>query len=443
MINVYDIAYGLGVGLASPIWMSKRTARKKVLGAFRERMGHTKNRDTRRRAVMVHAVSVGEINATPALLKNLRARRPDLDFIISTTTTKGWERAQELYGSADDVTVIRYPLDFSSAVERVLDTQRPAMVVLMELEVWPNFLRRCRQRKIPVLLANGRLTTRSFKRYRMAKALTWPMFSRLAGVCVQDQTYADRFIDLGASADRVYVTGTMKFDNAQVVDRIAGSEALANDVGLQSGREPIWVCGSTGPEEERIILQVYRSLLPRFSRLRLVIVPRKPERFDEVAQLIESFRFKLVRRSQPGPLPIDPPLPPVVLGDTMGELRKFYSLATITFVGRSLVDLGVSQHGSDMIEAAGLAKPIIVGPYTTNFADAMRAFRAADGVGVVEDVPTLTEAVATLLSSPAEAMAMGLRAQEVVRQQQGATDRHVEHILELLPPGGVLAEAVH
>jgi 3-deoxy-D-manno-octulosonic-acid transferase len=433
MLNAYDIAYGLGVGLSSPFWLAKPSARRKVLGAFRQRMGNVSPRDTTHPAVLLHAVSLGEVNATTALVRMLREKRPDLHYIISTTTQTGWDRARQLYGADSDATIIRYPLDFSHAVERVLDALRPSLVVLMELEVWPNFLGRCKQRGIPVILANGRLTTRSFSRYKLIRPVAAAMFRRLERLCVQDETYAQRFIELGAPPQRVAVTGTMKFDSALVADRVEGDEALAQAIGLRPhSPDPVWVCGSTGPGEEEIILRQYRELLKRFGRLRLVIVPRKPERFDEVAALIESFRFRVLRRSRRETLPADPPIPPVILGDTMGELRTFYSLATIVFVGRSLVDLGSRQHGSDMIEPAALAKPIIVGPFTANFAGAVRKLRAAEALLEADDGPSLGESVRVLLHTPGEATAMGRRGQEVVRREQGATGRHVEAILALI-----------
>lgn len=382
---------------------------------------------------MIHAVSVGEINATRSLVHELRLKRRDLHVIISTTTKTGYERGQELYGGAPHVTLIRYPLDFTAAVTRILDALRPSMVVLMELEVWPNFIAQCVRRKIPVILANGRLTSSSYKRYKLVKPIVGRTFASLTKVCAQDETYADRFGRIGVQRERILVTGTMKFDTAQVANFVEGDVLLGRAVGIEKGREPIWVCGSTGPGEEEIILAEYRNLLATFKRLHLVIVPRKPERFDEVAELIERFRFRVVRRSHGMPPSGDPPVPPVVLGDTMGELRRFYSLATVVFVGRTLVDLGPRQHGSDMIEPAALAKPVIVGPYTSNFDHAMRKLREGDGILEVVDGESLGQAVRVLISTPAEARGMALRAQQVIKSQQGATQKHVEVILQHLP----------
>jgi 3-deoxy-D-manno-octulosonic-acid transferase len=439
MINHYDIAYGLGVGVSAPYWLIKGSARRKVLSAFRHRMGRLADagRDLAKPAVMIHAVSMGEINATPALVKALQTANPAPHVIISTTTDTGYDRAMHLYGETTGLTVIRYPLDFSKAVSRVLDVIRPDVVVLMELEVWPNFMRACIRRQIPVVLINGRLTPKSFKRYRMIKPVAASMFRRLTGICVQDETYANRFIELGASPGRVLITGNMKFDTAQVAGRVAGDDELATTLGLFPGAEPIWVCGSTGPGEEEIILQAYRQLLGKHSRLRLVIVPRKPARFDEVAAKIEDARFICVRRSQAQAggrvaMPSGSAVPPVILGDTMGELRKFYSMADVVFVGRSLTNLGASQHGSDMIEPAALGKPVIVGPYTANFSEAMNKFRAADAVMEVVDEPTLVQTVSVLLYSPDQAAAMARRAQQVVVKEQGATLRHAEVIVGLL-----------
>jgi 3-deoxy-D-manno-octulosonic-acid transferase len=432
MINHYDIAYGLGVGLSSPFWLARPSARRKVLRAFSQRMGHVPARDVSKPGILIHAVSLGEINATRSLINLLRSSRSGIEFIVSVTTETGYARGQELYGSAPDVTLVRYPLDFTPAVDRVLSILRPSVVALLELEVWPNFIRRCAKRKVPVILVNGRITSGSFRRYRLARPLVGSTFARLAHVAAQDQTYAERFAELGVPPDRVSVTGTMKFDTAEIADHVAGENELAAAVGLSPGKQPIWVCGSTGPGEEAILLPLYRQLLKRFADLRLVIVPRKPERFDEVARLIAADGFAAVRRSRPLELPPPKPPRPIVLGDTIGELRKFYALANVVFVGRTLLDLGHRQHGSDMIEPAALAKPVVVGPFTTNFAEAMNCFRHADAMIIVRNPRELESAIEMLLSDPSRAATMGQRAREVVQNQQGATQRHARIILDTL-----------
>lgn len=430
MINGYDIAYVVGLGASAPYWLIVPKARRKVCSALRGRMGHVGKREGREPAVMIHAVSLGEINATRSLVKGLAEARPDLRFIISTTTETGFERGKQLYGADPRVMLIRFPLDFSGAVERVLDGLKPSVVVLMELEVWPNWMAQCRRRGIAVLLVNGRLTPDSFRGYRWLGLIGRKMFGRLSGVCAQEEVYARRFVELGVPADRVAVTGTMKFDTAEVGNSIAGDRELAQAVGLDP-KDRVWVCGSTGDGEEEIILGVYRKLLLQFPGLKLVVVPRRPERFDGVAQLIVNHGFGLIRRSLADQR-VAGGRPVVVLGDTMGELRKFYSLAEVVFVGRSLVDLGQRQHGSDMIEPAALGKPVVVGPWTGNFTEVMNALRRGEGGREVADGERLYAVMEELLRQPDLGRVMGKRAQEVVRSNKGATGRHLHMILKHL-----------
>ena len=419
MLNRYDLAYAAGLIASAPAWLPHPKSRDKVLTALGQRMGHVRPRDDGRPCVLIHAVALGEMNATAELAKQLRARRPDLAVVVSVTTETGYARGRQLYPVASGVQLVRWPLDFSPAVNGLLDAVRPTVVVLIEGELWPNFLLRCEQRRIPVVLVNGRVTPSSFRNYRRFRSVTAAMMRRLAAACVQDEGYAQQFRQLGAT--NVTVAGTMKFDTATVADRVDGDEQLAAACGLSPG-EPVWVCGSTGPGEEDIILDAYARLTAADARLRLVIVPRHPQRFDAVAELIRARGLPLFRRSTNSGAG-------VVLGDTMGELRTFYSLATVVFVGRSLVDLGHRQRGSDLIEPAALGKPVATGPWTHNFADAVRAFRAADAVAQVTDAATLAAAVGRWLADPVAARDTGRRAQAVVRQCQGATARHVDVIL--------------
>ena len=430
-MNALDLAYFAAVAVTAPLWLAKPATRQKVRRAWQQRMG----RDVQSRvghgpAVWVHAVSVGELNATPALVAQLQSAEPDLHVIVSSTSETGFARAQKLYGGKPNLTTVRFPLDLSAAVGRLLDALRPELVVLMELELWPNFLRACAARQIPVMVINGRMTGRSFARYRLVRFVIAPILARLAAVCVQEQIYADHFIALGADSDRVHITGTMKFDTAQLAERVAGDDALAAAVGLPvlDPQRPVWVSGSTGPGEEAIVLRVYQQLLVKRPALRLVIVPRHPERFDAVADEITAAGFALVRRSRPGPLAPNA----VVLGDTMGELRAFYSLASVVFVGRSLLDLGSRQRGSDMIEPAALAKPVAVGPWTQNFAEVIRTFLSAEAMIEVADAAQLAAAIERWLDDPSAAAALGKRAQSVVAGHRGATARHAKMIHQIL-----------
>jgi 3-deoxy-D-manno-octulosonic-acid transferase len=433
MLGFYDVIYAVAAAALAPVWLVRAKSRHKVSSALRNRMGYVAPRESRSAAIWIHAVSLGEMNATRALVGKLREARPDVQIIISTTTHTGYERGLALYADKSDITLVRYPLDLTPAVKRALDRLRPSVVVLIELEVWPNFLKHCGRRGIPVLVINARLTTSSFRNYRWGGVLVRRIFRRVAMVCAQDEVYAERFKALGVPDERVRITGTMKFDNAEVTDYVPGDLMLAGILKLRKEDGPIWVCGSTGPGEEQIILETYRALLRQHSDLRLVLVPRHPERFDEVTELVRTAGMSCIRRSQPGSRTgTGAVFPPVIIGDTMGELRKFYSLADVVFVGRSIVDLGPRQHGSDMIEPAALGKAVIVGPFTNNFAEAVAKFREARAIVEVQAASELDSAVARLLENPGEAREMGRRAAEVVKQNQGATERHARIILETL-----------
>ncbi len=439
-LSIYDLAYAAALAVTAPGWAALPGSRDKVLLALGRRMGHVRRRDGDGPAVLVHAVSLGEVNATAALVAQLRRARPEVAVVVSATTEVGYARGRHLYGDTPGVRVVRFPLDFSVAVNRLFDAVRPTVAVLMEGEVWPNFLLHAERRGVPVLLVNGRVSDRAFARYKRFRPVTAAMLGRLAVLCAQDRTIADRFAALGLPADRLRVTGTMKFDTAHLADRVDGDAAVGAAVGLHPG-DPVWVCGSTGPGEEPLLLDVYAELLRAHPTLRLVIVPRKPERFDAVAALTAARGFAVVRRSGRPPTPGRSPA--VVLGDTTGELRLFYSLATVVLVGRTLVDLGSSQHGSDMIEPAALAKPVAVGRWTRNFAEPMRTFKAADAMAEVADGRSLAATLSAWLADPAAAAELGRRAQAVVRDGRGATARHVEMILDALSGRPEGAPVVH
>lgn len=436
MATIYDIIYGAGATLAAPVVLLKGKPRRKVLAAIRQHRRLKGEQPAHAPTVVLHAVSLGEMNATRRLIDELAAARPGLQFVVTSTTDTGYARGLELYRDKAGVRVLRYPLDFTAVVRRFLETIRPALVILMELEVWPNFMIQGERLKIPVVVANGRVTEGSFRSYRRASAFTSPMFRRLALACVQEQVYAERFAAMGVPADRIKVMGTMKFDTAQITDCVAGADQLAASVGIKPG-EAVWVCGSTGPGEETVVLGVYRELRKKHPGLRLAIIPRHKERFGEVAELIRNAGFALLRRSEvvagkAAAKSADEAAPVLVLGDTMGELTRFYSLATVVFAGRSIVDLGKRQHGSDMIEPAAMGRPTVVGPFTTNFAEAVNALRVGGGIAEARNGDELLRVLDGWLSDPQAAAEVGRRAQDVVRTQQGATKRHVEAILPFL-----------
>ncbi len=435
MPNLYDITYAAALAIGSPLWAIRRATRAKVRDALSTRRGRLAPRAGNAPAVMIHAVSVGELNAARGLIEQLQSARPGLHLIVTTTTTTGIARAQELFGNNPSITLSRFPIDLSGSINRFLDNVRPSVVVLMELEVWPNWMAQCTRRNIPVVLANGRITEPSFKRYRLGGGLTRRMFSRLKLAMVQEDQYADRFERLGVRRENIVVTGTMKFDSAMLADSVDGTATMAQELGIDPAR-PLLVCGSTGPGEEAILLDAYQQLLNDHPTLDLAIIPRHPPRFNEVAQLIHDRHFACVRRSKNETIAglHRAQRPAVLLGDTMGELRKFYALATLVFVGRSLVDLGPKQHGSDMIEPAGAGKAVICGPFTGNFAEPVRALLAGGAMIQVGAAAELARTIDALLRDRTRLADIGTRGREVVRLGQGATQKHCQAILTLLGP---------
>jgi 3-deoxy-D-manno-octulosonic-acid transferase len=411
-----------------PFLVYQMIALKKNRRGWAERFGAVAVRSSDRPCVWVHAVSLGEVNATRSLVEEISRRLPDYEIALSTTTDTGYAAARRQY---PDRLVFRYPLDLTFVVQRVLHRIRPAAIVLMELEVWPNLLALAQGRRIPVCVANGRVTEeKSMRRFRwpIVRNLARAMFGRLTLVAAQDKTYAERFIELGVPRDRVHVTGSMKYDTAVVADEIPGTDALAAEMGIDLSR-PLIVAGSTGPEEEGLLLDAYQTLISVHPGVQLALIPRKPERFDDVARLIESRDFTCIRRSQrlDALRSSNPQSPAVFLGDTMGELRKFYSLASVVFVGRTLVPLG----GSDLMEVAALGKAMF-GPHVKNFADVAAKLLIAGGAvqlkSTVELLPTLRD----LLNDTARAAELGRRARDVIHQNLGATQRTVDLIANCL-----------
>ena len=403
---------------------------KKNRRGWRQRFGGVPRRTDRRPAIWIHAVSLGEVNATRQMVAALEERLPQFETVLSVTTDTGHAAARRLYPGR---TVFRYPLDFSFVVARALRRIRPAAIVLMELEVWPNLIAMAAARGIPVCIANGRVTEeRSMRRFRRTplRGMARRMFSRIGWVGAQSVAYAERFVELGAPRDRVAVTGSMKFDTADVCDRVDGDADLAAAMGIDRSR-PLIVAGSTGPGEEAPLLESYRKILDTHGNAQLAIIPRKPERFEEVARTIEAAGFSCRRRSRhPDGAPTSPPGTPrtLFLGDTMGELRKFYSLASVVFVGRTLVPLG----GSDLMEIAALARPMCFGPHVENFADIAGELLRENAAVQIADVAELDAAIGSLLADNQRATDIGRRARQVVEKNRGATQQTVEAIVHLL-----------
>ncbi len=396
--------------------------------------------------ILIHAVSVGEVNATRQLVDKLAASVDGVvpRIVISTTTDTGFARATELFGRQH--TVVRFPLDFTRCVRRFLDAVKPDVVALVELEVWPTFVEECDKRGIPVCVINGRLSARSFKRYKLIRSLIHSSFVKLRAVAVQTPDYAERFIALGAAKERVSVTDSMKWDTAKVEEpaAVTGAAELAAAMGIDLGK-PLIVAGSTGPGEEEMLIRT------KPAGVQLLIAPRKPERFEEVAKLLEQSRHREGAVASASSVLSEQPLADargsdkavvrrtrhrdgntrsidgteIFLLDTLGELRKAYALADVVIVGRSFINL----YGSDPIEPIALGKPTIIGPRYGDFEDIVNAFRAEAGICVSAHP---CAAAVELLENHEQARVLAEIGRKVILARQGATDRHVKLIREML-----------
>lgn len=423
---IIDIFYLLALLVISPKIVFRMLRHRRYRNGWGERLGKI-SRFTDKKCIWIHAVSVGEVNATRLLVDGLKGLGGDYEIVISATTDTGYARAKAIYG--DKLKVFYFPFDLSPVMRRALNNIRPDICLSMELEVWPNLTMLANARGIPVVVVNGRLSDRSFPRYKLIRPVTRWMFSKVSLFLAQTQEYAERFQYLGCVADRVVVTGSLKYDTAEIADSVEGDEELAGRIAL--GDERLWVAGGTGPGEERIVLDVFSRLkeMEEFSDLRMAVVPRKPERFDEVADMIEAADFSFVRYSVLKDCDSKAEgKPQVILGDTMGDLKKFYSLASVVFVGRSLADMG----GSDMMEPAALGKCTIFGEHTFNFKQTVKALLEGAGAVEVKDGEGLFEAIKKCLSEKDYSEGISNNGREVIRQNQGATEETVSEIARLL-----------
>lgn len=367
-----------------------------------------------KRPLWLHAVSVGEAVVGGILLSRLRARRSGLPFLVSTVTATGREVARERIPQAE--AHIYFPLDFPGPVGRALTAVKPRLVLLTEGEIWPNFLEACHLRDVPVLLVNGRVSHRSFRRCQLVAPLYRRVLKRIALFCMQGEGDARRILTLGADPERVVVTGNIKYDDDEANEQFPPH--LAPVARLVDGR-PVWVAGSTHQGEEGPILRAFHEIKTAVPGSILVLAPRHPERIPEVEILLREADLPFVRRSA---LTGDAAeLPSVVLVDTMGELSHLYALATVAFVGGSLVPAG----GHNILEPARYRRPILFGPHMDNFGEVAEAFLGEGTPHQVRDAPELAARVVTLFRDPAAAHRMGEAAYRVLIRNRGAAERTV------------------
>ncbi|MBI2216396.1 MAG: 3-deoxy-D-manno-octulosonic acid transferase [Candidatus Rokubacteria bacterium] len=377
------------------------------------------------RSGWIHAVSVGEAITAGPLVGGLRRLHPELPLVLTTTTETGAGVVRARYGA--DVTHRFFPFDLPGAVRRTVDAIDPAFVVLMETELWPNLLRHLRARRIPVMIANGRLSNRSFPRYRLARSLLRPVLECVTVFAMQSDEDARRMIALGAAPERVVVTGNLKHEPTP---DLAGSVELWQRLLGFRGGDRVWIAGSTHAGEEEAVLAAHAAALARVPGLTLVIAPRHPERVPEVLGLVATHGWPAVRRSELPRARVDGA---VIVLDTVGELAQLYAVADLVFVGGSLVPVG----GHNVFEAALRKKPVLFGPHTANFRDAAALMLASGGGVCVADAEQLAAAVRVLLDDADRAARMGQAGYEAVAARHGA----VKETLELVGRFLLRAEA--
>jgi 3-deoxy-D-manno-octulosonic-acid transferase len=381
-------------------------------------------------SIWIHAVSVGEVLTARALLPDLRERYPGLRIFLSTTTLSGQQVARTRLTEADDVFFL--PFDLPPFVNRTLRLVRPRLFIMMETEIWPNLLRACRRQGVKTMLVNGRISSRSYPRYRLARGFFKMVLTDVDRFCMQGDESARRIIDIGADPAKVVVTGSLKFESLELPAVAAGRGAgrVLRYFRIPPAR-PVFMAASTLKGEETPVLAAFAALRRSQPQALLIIAPRKPERFGETESLARAEGFRVVRRTE---LAVDAePRAEVVVLDTIGELAPLFQVATIVFVGGSLVD----QGGHNILEPAVHGKPIIFGPFMQNFAEIAATFLTSQAAIQVAGAAELTETVLRLAGDPVERARLGAAARALVEANRGAKPRTLQTIFDLLPaPAG-------
>ncbi len=419
---LYNLLFPVVFVCMLPKFISRMLRRGGYGQHFEQRIGHfgsnTKARLREQRRVWVHAVSVGEIYVALRFIKAYRTAHPDAVFALSTTTSTGHAIAQREIDPRD--VLFYFPVDLPLIVRKVLRIVNPLRIILVEGEFWPNLIRLADRQGIPVSLINGRMSESSFKGYRRLKALTADVLRRIDPICAQGRVDAERLIGIGAPPEQVHVMGTVKFD---VAERDPAGEETAQAVmrGIHVPEDAVILLGgSTWPGEEAELCSIYRQLRERHSNLFLVMVPRHVERADEVVQVFEQAGLSYLRRSRLDAAGTSS-CPDVLFIDTTGELRNFYSVADIIFVGKSL-----TQHGGqNPIEPAMYGKAVVTGPNMENFPSVMEAFLEQQAVEQVATAQHLLDTMERLVGNPSARKELGRRAEQVVMENRGVIERTV------------------
>lgn len=431
MYLLYSFLLTLVAVLLLPYFLFQALRNQKYFNNFVERLGKYSSAfgSEGSPAIWIHAVSVGETLSALPLIDMLRENFPDHRIIVSTTTATGQAVARSRVRNAD--AFLYFPFDWRFCVRRALRAVKPSLIVLMESELWPNFLSECEHQKIPVIVANGRVSERAFRRSSKFRFFYSGMTARISRFLMQTSGDAERIKALGADSSIVQVSGNLKYDIQNTVSHTRdGSESLNLALGLERG--PLFIAGSTSENEDEIVLNAFAIVrkVPGLEGLRLLVAPRHPQRFDQVFKLIESTAFRSCRRSALEVNGKECAEADIILLDSIGELAGIYKYASVVLVGGSLVPKG----GHNILEPAAEAKPVIVGPFVENFLDIVDEFKRRDAVVQLrshlesELVQELSATLIRLLKDPEESSRLSMNAARGVAENKGATRRTVDAI---------------
>jgi 3-deoxy-D-manno-octulosonic-acid transferase len=429
--TVYNILFFIGFWLSAPYYFIRMRRRGNWQNGFPQRFGRfdakVKQSLSNRHVIWMHAVSVGEVNVCTQLIRALEPRLPNVKIMVSTTTTTGMGELEQRL--PHHIGKFYYPIDRKKYVSRSLNTISPDAVVLVEAEIWPNFIWRLRDRKIPTFLVNARLSERSYRGYKRFGFLFRPLFAAFTGIGAQNEADAARLRELGCRPEAVHVVGSLKFDAAKLDEhRRLDVPDLLEQFGVPESAR-LLVAGSTHAGEESILAEAYLHLKKQFPDLFLILVPRHFERCRDVGRELQARGLRFAYRSEVRATTrheensLD-----CLIVNTTGELRYFYEHASVIFVGKSLTATG----GQNPIEPGALAKPMIFGPNMQNFADVVKQFLENDAAWQVKDAAELEHALARLLSDEARREELGRNALKVVHENQGAILRTVDMIIKQL-----------
>ncbi len=419
MHYLFDLAYMLIGILLLPLWLWKLTLGRRYRAGLRQRLGGVPRLSDGWR-VWIHCASVGEAGIPTALVERLRALRPNWDIVFSTNTDTGMARLRDLY---PDSAIFFMPADFSLCVRRTFRRIQPTVVLLAELEVWPNFMHITQDMRVPVGIISGRIGARSRKGLGRLNRVC-DLWSSVKVCCARSADDKDGFVAAGIPTERVFDCGSLKYDALRTSVDSGRDTYLRRLFALEQGA-PLLVAGSTASGEERILARIYLDLRRRHANLRMIVVPRHVERLDDAEEAFTSLGLPVVRKSVLEDSKTEAGPSDIILVDTFGDLVDCYGLSDCVFVGRSLVRPG---GGQNMMEPAALGKPVVVGPYTGTFRPEMRLLRDVSGISVVADEPELAAELDLLLSNKDDALRMGRHARAVVTASRGVVERTMDRL---------------